>query len=377
VTEYNCLQPPEIDRFLERRRTVPAFTLELSLTENLQAILRKANEFVPSAAGAILLDNPAEKSPDRSKNTLVFIAAFGERSRNLLGRRIAAESGVPGKAYLAGTSCVADSAPGWLAEADDGSASEKGVERPVVAVPLRIEQDICGVLELERRPVGPAYSSQDLTLLEIFGDYISVSIQNVLDGRQAQKIAKRDELSGLYNDRYLHIALSHVIAECLKTERELALLFVDLDFFKRVNDTYGHLAGSQVLREVGQMLNDLVDLPQALAARYGGDEFVIAVPDASLEESIELAESIRLELVDRVLCSAPGEIQSEPLHLRGLTCSIGVATLRRHIGESVDPEQAKNILLRLSDAAMYVAKETGRNRTAVAGEPVRRRAVPH
>jgi len=377
LTEYNCLQPPEIDRFLERRRTVPAFTLELSLTENLQAILRKANEFVPSAAGAILLDNPTEKQRDRSENSLVFIAAFGERSRSLLGRRIAAESGVPGKAYLTGASCVAESAPGWLADADDESASGEGEARPVVAVPLRIEQEVCGVLELERRPVGPAYSSQDLTLLEIFGDYISVSIQNVLDGRQAQKIAKRDELSGLYNDRYLHIALSHVIANCMKSSRELCLLFVDLDFFKRVNDTHGHLAGSQVLREVGQMLRELVDLPEALAARYGGDEFVIAVPGATLEAGIELAESIRLELLGRVLCNVPGEIQTEPLHLRGLTCSIGVATLQRHIGESVDPEQAKNILLRLSDAAMYVAKETGRNRTAVAGEPVRRRPNPN
>ena len=376
MTEYHCLQPPEIDRFLERRRTVPAFALELSLTENLQAILRKANEFVPSNAGAILLDNPHEKQLERSRNALIFIAAFGERSHELLGRHVTAESGIPGKAYLTGESCVADSAPGWLTEAEDNSASEEGVERPVVAVPIRIEQEVCGVLELERRPVGPGYSRQDLTLLEIFGDYISVSIQNVLDGRQAQKIAKRDELSGLFNDRYLHIALSQVIAECLESDRELALLFVDLDFFKRINDTHGHLAGSQVLREVGQMLRDLTHLPDALAARYGGDEFVIAVPGFTLEEGIELAEAIRLELVGRVLCDAPGEIQTEPLHLRGLTCSIGVATLQRHIGDKVDPDQAKNILLRLSDAAMYVAKETGRNRTAVAGEPVRRRLIP-
>jgi hypothetical protein len=79
-------------------------------------------------------------------------------------------------------------------------------------------------------------------------------------------------------------------------------------------------------------------------------------------------------VVSTTYCSGPGEIQPDPLNLRGITCSIGVATLKRNLTEDLSLEESKSSLLRLADAAMYVAKETGRNRTATAGEPVRRRA---
>ncbi|MDH3255939.1 MAG: GGDEF domain-containing protein, partial [Acidobacteriota bacterium] len=197
--------------------------------------------------------------------------------------------------------------------------------------------------------------------------------QNVLDGRHAQEIAKRDNLTGLYNDRYLHIALSKSIAKCRREDTDLALLFLDLDFFKRVNDTHGHLAGSQVLREVGILLRHATSLEQSIAARYGGDEFVVALPGYNLEVGIEIAEELRTEIVSTTFCSKPGEIQPDPIYLNGLTCSVGVASLKRHIESDLSIEACKSTLLRLSDAAMYVAKETGRNRTATAGEPIRRR----
>src|SRR4029077_9481892 len=100
----------------------------------------------------------------------------------------------------------------------------------------------------------PGYSQEDRNLLEIFAGYISISIQNVLDGRQAQEIAKRDNLTGLYNDRYLHIALAETIRRCKAEGQDMAVLFLDLDYFKHVNDTHGHLPRSQVLREGGHPL---------------------------------------------------------------------------------------------------------------------------
>ena len=92
-----------------------------------------------------------------------------------------------------------------------------------------------------------------------------------------------------------------------------------------------------------------------------------------LEAACELAESIRNDIVDTKFCSKPGEIQREALSLTGITCSIGVATLDRHVEIRSGVEECKSTLLRLADAAMYVAKKTGRNRTAVAGEPIQRR----
>lgn len=374
--DFHCLEPTRLERFLERRRASPTFPLELSLAENLVEILRRANGFVPSAAGSILLDDPSNKREDRRQNVLTFIAAFGETAENLVGQSIPAERGIAGRVYLTGQAYSTSYAP------DDrffyGAVDESTQYRTeaLIAIPVRIEAEVCGVLELINRRDAPSYTQEDLNLLEIFAGYISISIQNVLDGRQAQEIAKRDNLTGLFNDRYLHILLAETIRTCLKTDQDLAVLFLDLDYFKHVNDSHGHLAGSQVLREVGQLLRRQVVRRGGIPARYGGDEFVLMLPGFDLDAAIDLAEEIRTEVVETSFCSAPGEIQPEPLRLKGITCSIGVATLKQHLSVDLSLEASKSTLLRLADAAMYVAKETGRNRTALAGQPVRRRAAP-
>ena len=374
--DFHCLDHVQLERFLERRRAVPHFPLELSLAENLVEVLRRANGFVPSAAGSILLDNPSEKQENRRLNTLTFIAAFGDKAGDLLGQTIPADHGIAGRVYLTGE---AYSTP----DAREDRFFYSGVDEKtryhtesLIAIPIRIEQEVCGVLELINRRQAPGYSGEDRNLLEIFAGYISISIQNVLDGRQAQEIAKRDNLTGLFNDRYLHVALSDSLRGCQEAGRDLAVLFLDLDFFKRVNDTHGHLAGSQVLREVGQMLRSSVAEAGGIPARYGGDEFVLVLPGMDIDRAVDLAEEIRAEVLATTFCAGPGDIQRDPLHLKGLTCSVGVATLRKHLAEATSLDERKSMLLRLADSAMYVAKETGRNRTAMAGEPIRRRAAP-
>lgn len=373
MTDFHCLLPPELVNFLERRRAGHTFPGEMDLSANLVAILRKANEFVPSEAGSILLDNPVEKQRQRDRNVLTFIAAFGEKAETLVGERVPADKGIGGHVYITGKSYRAIR---LTDEQHFNPVIDEVLDyqtRSLVAIPIRIEQEVCGVLELVNRHEREEYSQQDLNLLEIFAGYISISIQNVLDGRLAQEIAKKDNLTGLFNDRYLHIALSQIIEKCEKTDEDLSLLFIDLDYFKRVNDTYGHLAGSQVLREVGHLLEGIGVARNAVAARYGGDEFVIAAPGMELEAAIDLAEEMREAVVTSTFCAQPGEVQPDVLNLTGITCSIGVASLHRHAAGEHGTEQRKSTLLRLSDAAMYVAKETGRNRTVVAGQPVQPR----
>ncbi|HVT60761.1 MAG TPA: sensor domain-containing diguanylate cyclase [Thermoanaerobaculia bacterium] len=373
TADFHCLDPLRLERFLERRRANPNFPPELSLADNLVEVLRRANSFVPSAAGSILLDDPAEKRAERHRNTLIFIAAFGDKASGLVGHTIPADRGIAGRVYLTGEAYVTAEA---RADSFFYSAVDEQTDyqtQSLIAIPIRIEHDVCGVLELINRENAPNYSRADRNLLEIFAGYISISIQNVLDARQAQEIAKRDNLTGLYNDRYLHVALAEEIRRCRDDDSDLSLLFLDLDYFKRVNDTHGHLAGSQVLREVGHILRRRVASSKAIPARYGGDEFVLLLPGCDLERAIDLAEEIRSTLVETTFSSKPGEIQPEPLHLKGVTCSIGIATLKRHLTEDLSLNESKSTLLRLADAAMYVAKETGRNRTAMAGQLVRRR----
>jgi diguanylate cyclase (GGDEF)-like protein len=366
MVDVHCLGPHELERFLLRRRANVNLRTEMSLAENLQEILRKANEFVPSTAGSILLDNPTRKVPDRQLNELHFIAAFGDNADGLIGATLPAASGIAGHVYTRGESY-------FSADVRSDRFFYSGVDELIrhrteslVAIPIRIEKEVCGVLELINRQGAADYSQRDLDLLEIFASYISVSIQNVLDARSAQEIAKRDNLTGLYNDRYLHMGLSLAIADSRARDCDLAVLFMDLDYFKHVNDTHGHLAGSQVLREVGHELLELVDHPDALTARYGGDEFVLAVPGVDLEGAVRLAEKIRLRVAQKVYCDGPGDIHPEPLHLRGLTCSVGVATLHEHIAPTLPLQDAKSSLLRQADTAMYIAKETGRDRIHVA-----------
>ena len=371
---FRCLDPEELEQFLARRRANPDLALQLSLAENLLEVLRKANEFVPSSAGSILLDDPTEKGRERPHNTLTFIAAFGEKAVQLVGARIPADRGIVGHVYRTGEAYHAPDVSRdrfFWAGVDEETQYRT---QSLVAVPIRIGQEVCGVLELINRHDAPEYSEQDRNLLAIFAGYISISIQNVLDGRQAQEIARRDNLTGLYNDRFLHIAMKQAITACREQGQDLAVLFVDLDFFKRVNDTHGHLAGSQVLREVGELLRRQAKdgQPEWINARYGGDEFVVALPATGLAAAVAAAERIRTAILAHTFCAQPGDIQPEPLHLNGLTCSIGVATLRRHLPTGLTAEQSKSFLLRLADSAMYVAKETGRNQTAVAGKPVRR-----
>ena len=369
----HCMDPKSLERFLERH-TLP-FVSEMSLVENLSEVLHKANEFVPSDAGSILLDDPQEKLLLGESGTLTFIAAFGARAEELVGRQIHASEGIAGHVYTSGRAHHATNVERdeYFQARIDSEIDHKTLS--IVAIPIRIGREVCGVLELINRREAEAFSEQDRNLLEIFADYISVSVQNVLDGKHAQEIAKRDNLTDLYNDRYLHIALTEAIEDGKRGGRDLALLFLDLDYFKHVNDSHGHLAGSQVLREVGQLLKKIVPDSRGITARYGGDEFVLALPGADLRAAVDLAEEIRIRIETQTFCPEPGSINPEPLHLRGITCSIGVASLRRHLTPELSLGDSKSTLLHLADSAMYVAKESGRNRAAVAGELVPRRGV--
>lgn len=372
---WSCLQPLELVQFLERHRASSHMSLESSFADHMIEILRRSSDFVSAQAGVILLDNPKLKTQDRRRGALTAVAAIGEAAKLIVGSRLPVVDGLAGRAYLEASSLALgpDDEPAALRSA----AAYDGIDEitSMVVVPIRIENEVCGVLELINRRDGGSFSDQERKLLEIFAGYISISIENVLDGRQAQEIAKRDNLTGLFNDRYLHIALLEALDICRQRDEDLAVMFIDLDFFKRVNDTYGHLAGSQVLREVGLMLGRATEGLEAITARYGGDEFVTIVRRMDLAGAVDLAENIRTELMTETFCTKRGDIQPDPIYLTGLTCSIGVATLKRHLSDSDNTGASKTTILRLADAAMYVAKETGRNRTALAGELVRRREL--
>ncbi|MCX6108235.1 MAG: GGDEF domain-containing protein [Proteobacteria bacterium] len=170
-----------------------------------------------------------------------------------------------------------------------------------------------------------------------------------LDRTQARLY--RDDLTGLYNYRYLEIALEHELRRAERFQNNFCLLFLDLDGFKPINDQHGHLSGSGVLKQVAEVLREVlreVDIP----IRYGGDEFVVLLLGASCAKGVLAAERVRRRIEETAFVVDGGRTH--------LTASIGVAAY---------PEHARDMgsLLKLADETMYSSKRNGKNRVTVVG----------
>jgi diguanylate cyclase (GGDEF)-like protein len=358
------LSPEEIARFFVRaRRDQDTEHWDVRLDATLREILERANDFVPSESGGILLDDPRAKLAGSPAPRLTFIASFGPMSQQSIGRRIPSDKGFAGRVYGGGRPAQTDHL-----DADDPiletAASEASPLRSVVGVPIVVGESICGMLVLANRRMGGPYSPRDKELLRIFAAYMSSSIQNALDAIRARALARVDDLTGLANSRYFHTRLEEEIARADREGTDLAMCFIDLDRFKDVNDRFGHLAGSWTLQKVGQLLAGKAPAA-ALLARYGGDEFVVILPGANRERAQETAESLRQAIADAIFFE-PGEDEGSATKLPRITASIGVASYRDHLAPGGTARRRESTFLRLADSAMYRAKANGRNRVELA-----------
>ncbi|MDX1916608.1 MAG: PleD family two-component system response regulator [Rickettsiaceae bacterium] len=162
----------------------------------------------------------------------------------------------------------------------------------------------------------------------------------------------KDPLSGLYNRRYFDIHMDHMLQKANLESKEMALLMLDIDYFKQVNDEYGHLAGDIIIKEVAQIIKNTVRLTD-LVARYGGEEFVAIIYDITMQQSLEISERVR-ECVERHDFILPGIAKRI-----NKTVSIGIC----HV-QNTDNEPRLNIVKK-ADEALYEAKETGRNKVCI------------
>ncbi|HUG40770.1 MAG TPA: sensor domain-containing diguanylate cyclase [Longimicrobiales bacterium] len=368
MNTYHSLSPGDLDRFVRRSKASSALPPEHDLRHIFLEILGKAAELVPSEAGAILLDDPLVKVRDRERNELVFVAGFGPPAGALMGRTQPATEGVAGHVYRTGTAHLAVETESDEAF-DDRLDQETGYRtRSIVAAPILIGTTVCGTIQLLNRLGGRPYDAHDLLLLEVFASYAASTLQNVLDTRHAQELAKIDDLTGLFNDRYLHVRLREELARSREMGCPCALIFLDLDHFKPVNDRHGHLVGSQVLREVGYLLRRVTVGEDAIVARYGGDEFTIVLPGRDADQAAALGEEIRAAIASTVFLTRRYGPDLPALHIGGLvTASVGVAAIAPGEGPSPDTGAAdlSNWLIRRADQAMYAAKGLGRDRVAV------------
>lgn len=366
--EIHTLEKGAVDRFLKRRRKIKYDEDEFDVRLDLifREILQKANEFVPSDSGSILLDDPAKKSTFPDRNDLVFVACFGPGSSKLVGVSLPATKGIVGHAYCTGNPYISPDVKEDEHFYSEFDKKTQFITKSIICVPVVIGRSVCGVIELLNRKEKINYTKEDLDLLEIFAAYTSTLIQNALDAKRHKELSKEDNLTGLYNDRFFHMQLDIEIKKAKGHRTELSLIFLDLDNFKTVNDNYGHLAGSRVLTEMGAILRDVIEAEDAAISRYGGDEFVIILPGINYEEAYKIGLKIRDTVKDHVFLKNVSPYGDAAYHIKGIiTTSIGIASYLDCITGQRKIEEDKNLFIKLADEAMYKAKESGRDRVCL------------
>jgi diguanylate cyclase (GGDEF)-like protein len=357
-----------LSRLLNRKKRPGGHGYEVDLAAVLKGILTWANRLVPSESGSVLLDDPVLKRDRRKRGKLFFSACFGKGSSALVGTALPSMKGIAGAAYTKGLPHISKDVkkePRFCSEFD----AKTGFETlSVICAPIVIDSSPIGVIELINRKGRVNYEPADLDLLEVFAGYTATLIHNALMARRFEELSQTDNLTGLYNDRYFFRCLERAVEEAARQEGEISLIFFDLDRFKDVNDTYGHQAGSSVLREVAGILREVFADEQAIMARYGGDEYVIGLPETGVEKAAALAEEMRARMERNVFLKK--RAQGMPaLHIGGvITCSIGVACLDGRRVSATNVKQMVDSLIRAADLAMYQSKESGKNRITVARE---------
>jgi len=223
----------------------------------------------------------------------------------------------------------------------------------VALVPLLRNKRIIGSLNIGSVDPTRFTPSMATDFIEHMGSIIAICLENVISNEMLKYIGLTDSLTGIYNRRYMDRRLLEEISRARRQDYDIAFMYIDIDHFKRVNDTIGHQGGDEVLREVANRIKHELRLSDSLA-RFGGEEFVVLLINANLESAAFVAERIRASI-------AASMIDVSSSVRISVTASLGVACLNRSVLDT-PVEAAAMELIAQADAALYQAKDGGRNR---------------
>jgi len=219
-----------------------------------------------------------------------------------------------------------------------------------LCLPMIAQGEILGVLHL-RSSVADNFHEANKQLCQTAADSVALALANLKLRETLREQSLHDSLTGLFNRRYLEVSLERELRRAVRYQASIGLIMIDIDHFKRFNDSFGHATGDALLRELGALLKRCIRGGD-IACRYGGEEFLLLLPDASLETAQQRAEQVRLAVKQL-------QVSHQDQLVGPITLSLGVAAFPQH-GSTTET------LLQVADNALYRAKHQGRDRVFVA-----------
>ncbi len=338
------LAPENFDK-IELQTLVDIITTTNSLLkprEVMDSVMMQINELIACEAWSVLIVDDADAG------FLSFAAAKGPNKETLLAQRIPVGEGIAGWVAQKSKPLIVNNVAEDPRFFDQFDKETDFRTRSILCAPLISRGRTIGVIEMINRKNSQGFSEADLELVEVLVNPAAVAIENAFLFQRAEILTIQDDLTKLYNSRYLNKCLDFELQRARRLGQSLSVLFIDLDGFKAINDCYGHLQGSRSLIEIGEIIK-LAARETDIVGRYGGDEFMLILPSTDTEGAFQVADRIR----QHVACYR--------LHDMTMTASIGISAFPEH-------SQEKHGLIRMADKAMYWVKDHGKNGIAIADQ---------
>ncbi|MCE1247780.1 MAG: sensor domain-containing diguanylate cyclase [Firmicutes bacterium] len=314
------------------------------LTKLLKLIIDQAIEVVQAGKGSLMLLE-AEHLVVRVVRGIDKISEEKILSGEIQPTKIKLGEGIAGRVAKTGKPILVDDA------SSDGRflASRNSNVNNILCVPLKVYDEVIGVINISNKKTDKPFGSEDLKIIETLADQAAVAINNA----RLYEMAVTDGLTKLYIRRHFLQRMNEELRRAMRYGHQLSVMMMDIDHFKKLNDTYGHQAGDLVLIEAAKLFKRTVRGTDVVG-RYGGEEFCALLPETSTSGALIIADRLRKELETMVFRYQDIDIKA--------TMSVGVSTFPR---DATDPTE----LMRKADIALYRSKEEGRNRVTVFSEP--------